>query len=82
MVYRRARRRDIATQGEAAADDLHMVMDDRGHFEMLINTTATRSVSPLLARWDSTQLLEHWGVEKQSYEAPGPGRQSGWDDQS
>lgn len=29
MVYRGARRRDIATQGKATADDLHMGMNDR-----------------------------------------------------
>lgn len=29
MVYRGARRSDIATQGKATADDLHMGMDDR-----------------------------------------------------
>lgn len=29
MVYRGARRGDIATQGQTAAEDLHMDMDDR-----------------------------------------------------
>lgn len=48
MDYRRARRRDIATQGEAAADDLDMVMDDRwqGTFWDVRRTTATTELQP------------------------------------
>jgi len=35
MVYRGARRCDIATQGKTAAEDLHMDMDDREELEMV-----------------------------------------------
>lgn len=53
MVYRWARRGDIATQGEAAADDLHTVMDDRWqrtlwdvrHTTATMKLQATRSLS-------------------------------------
>lgn len=48
MVYRWARRGDIATQGEAAADDLHMVMDDRWQrtFWDVQRTTAMTTLQP------------------------------------
>lgn len=40
MVYRRARRCDIATQGKTATEDLHMDMDDREQFEMVHTAVA------------------------------------------
>ena len=50
MVYRGARRSDIATQGKTATEDLHMDMDDRGQCEMVYMVLILQTCTWLVTR--------------------------------